>query len=326
MTELTAQPARLMGSTEVAALLGVSPATVARAVQMGRLVPSEVTPGGHSRFSESDVKAFRGRGRRKAANAVTGRPLPELADLPLRIDARVRARHGEGLSDTDWRALLSRLDDLSDAIVEIIDKPDRVAERRMAATLAAMSPAAPPPQPVMVPMQVPSVPALDLPLPIEAVLQPTVEPVLPPSSERAPEAVLIEAESPAGPRSTTAAAATSGSANGVAVDTTTFEDGNSGITLIVRPIERFTQIETVSGLLRSIQGVGEIRLRRLQRGVAWFSIRYAGSLPATAVFPRALSSLSAEVTMSGERVFEATLPRLESTVTAAPTAAEPTRA
>ena len=233
---------RLMGSTEVAALLGVSPATIARAVQTGRLKTSEVTPGGHSRFSAGDVREFRTHGRRGQAG--TARPgTAELPDLADRIDARVEARYGAGLSGGDWQTVLSRLDELADTVAKIVERP------RLAV----------------------------------APTEPTVE------TRATPERV------------TTASPPV----------TTIFEDGNSGITLVVRPIERFALIETITGLLAGVQGVGEIRLRRLQRGVAWFTIRYAGALPAATVFPRVLASLSAEVVATGERTFEATLPGAE---------------
>ena len=42
----------------MAVRLGVSQATVSRAVARGLLRPALVTPGGHRRFSEADVKAF----------------------------------------------------------------------------------------------------------------------------------------------------------------------------------------------------------------------------------------------------------------------------
>jgi excisionase family DNA binding protein len=48
----------LISSKDVAARLGVSQATVSRAVARGLLHPALVTPGGHRRFSESDVEAF----------------------------------------------------------------------------------------------------------------------------------------------------------------------------------------------------------------------------------------------------------------------------
>ena len=52
---------RLISSKDVAARLGVSQATVLRAVAKGLLVPVLTTPGGHRRFSEHDVDAFAGR-------------------------------------------------------------------------------------------------------------------------------------------------------------------------------------------------------------------------------------------------------------------------
>lgn len=42
----------------MAARLGVSQATVSRAVARGLLHPALITPGGHRRFSHSDVEAF----------------------------------------------------------------------------------------------------------------------------------------------------------------------------------------------------------------------------------------------------------------------------
>ena len=230
-----------MGSTEVAALLGVSPATIARAVQTGRLKTSGVTPGGHSRFSAGDVREFRSNGRR-GQNGPGRRATAELPDLADRIDARVEARFGAGLSGPDWQTVLARLDELADAVAKIVDR------QRPEVTAAGPTPEAPPAE------------------------------------------WVTTAPPPA---------------------TTIFEDGNSGITLIVRPIERFALIETITGLLAGVQGVGEIRLRRLQRGVAWFTIRYAGALPVATVFSRVLASLSAEVVATAERTFEATIPGSE---------------
>jgi excisionase family DNA binding protein len=48
----------LISSKDVAARLGVSQATVLRAVAKGLLRPVLVTPGGHRRFSERDVETF----------------------------------------------------------------------------------------------------------------------------------------------------------------------------------------------------------------------------------------------------------------------------
>jgi excisionase family DNA binding protein len=48
----------LISSRDVAARLGVSQATVSRAVARGLLHPALITPGGHRRFSDGDVEAF----------------------------------------------------------------------------------------------------------------------------------------------------------------------------------------------------------------------------------------------------------------------------
>jgi excisionase family DNA binding protein len=50
----------LISSREVADRLGVSQATVLRAVARGTLKPSETTPGGHRRFSLEEVSAVAG--------------------------------------------------------------------------------------------------------------------------------------------------------------------------------------------------------------------------------------------------------------------------
>jgi excisionase family DNA binding protein len=48
----------LISSKDVARRLGVSQATVLRAVARGLLAPILVTPGGHRRFAASEVEAF----------------------------------------------------------------------------------------------------------------------------------------------------------------------------------------------------------------------------------------------------------------------------
>jgi excisionase family DNA binding protein len=49
---------RLISSKDVAARLGVSQATVSRAVGRGLLRPALITPGGHRRFNVRDVEAL----------------------------------------------------------------------------------------------------------------------------------------------------------------------------------------------------------------------------------------------------------------------------
>jgi DNA-binding transcriptional MerR regulator len=53
---------KLIGSREVARLIGVSQHTVIRACREGRLVADEVTPGGHHRFSEARIRELAPRG------------------------------------------------------------------------------------------------------------------------------------------------------------------------------------------------------------------------------------------------------------------------
>src|SRR5438128_1638565 len=52
---------RLISSKDVAARLGVSQATVSRAVAKGLLHPALITPGGHRRFRSEDIEAFAAR-------------------------------------------------------------------------------------------------------------------------------------------------------------------------------------------------------------------------------------------------------------------------
>ena len=48
----------LLSSRDVAERLGVSPATVVRAVAKGILQPAAITPGGHRRFRPEDIDAL----------------------------------------------------------------------------------------------------------------------------------------------------------------------------------------------------------------------------------------------------------------------------
>jgi DNA-binding transcriptional MerR regulator len=66
---------KLIGSREVARLLGVSQHTVIRACREGRLVADEVTPGGHHRFSESRMRALAPRGYELMGTGAAARTL-----------------------------------------------------------------------------------------------------------------------------------------------------------------------------------------------------------------------------------------------------------
>jgi excisionase family DNA binding protein len=58
----------LISSNDLADRLGVSRATVLRAVTRGRLTPALVTPGGHRRFRPQDVEELEGRLKRAGRN------------------------------------------------------------------------------------------------------------------------------------------------------------------------------------------------------------------------------------------------------------------
>ena len=61
----------LIGSSEAARLLGVSQQTLNRAVRNGSVRPAVVTPGGHRRFTTSDIAES----RREAANGAGHAPV-----------------------------------------------------------------------------------------------------------------------------------------------------------------------------------------------------------------------------------------------------------
>lgn len=56
MIVVTDDQRKLLRPSQVAAALGVNPATVSRWVQSGTLVPAERTAGGHARFILDDVR------------------------------------------------------------------------------------------------------------------------------------------------------------------------------------------------------------------------------------------------------------------------------
>jgi DNA-binding transcriptional MerR regulator len=66
---------KLIGSREVARLLGVSQHTVIRACREGRLVADEVTPGGHHRFSEARIRDLAPRGCELVGTGAAARTL-----------------------------------------------------------------------------------------------------------------------------------------------------------------------------------------------------------------------------------------------------------
>ncbi|MFI5168536.1 MAG: helix-turn-helix domain-containing protein [Thermoanaerobaculales bacterium] len=59
----------MISSNDLANRLGVSRATVLRAVAKGLLKPAVVTPGGHRRFWSEDVEEFAGRSSTGSGNA-----------------------------------------------------------------------------------------------------------------------------------------------------------------------------------------------------------------------------------------------------------------
>jgi len=62
-------PSGLIGSSEAARLMGVSQQTLNRAVRNGSVRPAVVTPGGHRRFTSSDIVES---GREAANGGVKG--------------------------------------------------------------------------------------------------------------------------------------------------------------------------------------------------------------------------------------------------------------
>jgi hypothetical protein len=92
-------------------------------------------------------------------------------------------------------------------------------------------------------------------------------------------------------------------------DATVFAEAGDALTLVVKPIERFGIIDEIAGLLRAVEGVGDVRLRRVQRGNAWFSVDYHGTIPPASFIPGALAALQGEVTGGSGRHFEVSIRR-----------------
>lgn len=61
-----------LSTVQVAEILGVHKATVRRWVKSGAIVPQITTPGGHHRFSDASVKAFRAKYRPAPPEAAAG--------------------------------------------------------------------------------------------------------------------------------------------------------------------------------------------------------------------------------------------------------------
>jgi excisionase family DNA binding protein len=66
---------KLIGSREVARLLGVSQHTVIRACREGHIEADEVTPGGHHRFSEARIRELAPRGAELVGSGAAARTL-----------------------------------------------------------------------------------------------------------------------------------------------------------------------------------------------------------------------------------------------------------
>ena len=69
--------------------------------------------------------------------------------------------------------------------------------------------------------------------------------------------------------------------------------------LSVRPIRRFGTIDRLTWLLESLTDVSDVRIRRLDRGVAVFEIFYRGQFSMDALLTNALAPLGATVRLNG---------------------------
>ena len=56
-------------------------------------------------------------------------------------------------------------------------------------------------------------------------------------------------------------------------DATVFDDGKGTLTVSVRPIPKFSLIETITASIRDVSGVADVRLRRVQRSGQSFRLQ-----------------------------------------------------
>jgi dipeptidyl aminopeptidase/acylaminoacyl peptidase len=134
--------------------------------------------------------------------------------------------------------------------------------------------------------------------------RPGVAVEMPPVAEAA-----LAAPVPTLPAAPAAEAVSDGSTYFAPSDATVFAEAGDALTLVVKPIERFGVIDEIAGLLRAVEGVGDVRLRRVQRGNAWFSVDYQGTIPPASFIPGALAALQGEVTGGSGRHFEVSIRR-----------------
>lgn len=138
---------RLLSSTEVAALLGVSPASVKRWADAG-VLPCVLTAGGHRRFRRDDIEQFRAGSEMQPALAGDGRAAAQWVDRLLANEAPpaleaalLSARSGLG---SWWRVaerLGPALNELGDrwAAGDISVAEEHVASERLARALSRIA-------------------------------------------------------------------------------------------------------------------------------------------------------------------------------------------
>jgi hypothetical protein len=88
-----------------------------------------------------------------------------------------------------------------------------------------------------------------------------------------------------------------------AIDTASlhFDDGTDRILLVVSPISSFASLREVVVSLEAVHGMDAIRLRRMQRGTAWITLKYVGDRAFPVVVEAALAQFGAKITDSADR-------------------------
>lgn len=69
--------------------------------------------------------------------------------------------------------------------------------------------------------------------------------------------------------------------------------------LAVQPIRRFGTIDRLTWLLEGLTDISDVRIRRLDRGVAVFELFYRGQFPMDSLLSNALAPLGATVRLNG---------------------------
>jgi len=264
----------LLTTVEVAERLGVSSAAVAQAVRTGALEPAARTNDDFL-FTERTIAAY---AERRALAAASPLPAPTAG--------------GRG----EWSGDVGRLNSWLKELTEALPR----------------APAEPAPEPPPAPAPTPSLEAADPP-PAEPAPGPPPAPAPAPSHEAvepppAPAPAPAPAPSPVAPRSILERIAAA--ELGVSSPATTAPqpepvtpapvaapgpDLSRQALLVVQPVVRFRILRDVADRLAGVAGVSDVRLERLEGGVASYRVSFPGERPNPEAIGGPLADLNLEV-------------------------------